>query len=29
MLVAGRVLSKYPTVPKYHPYTKESIIHHT
>ncbi|MEO7531340.1 MAG: quinol:cytochrome C oxidoreductase [Sediminibacterium sp.] len=29
MLVAGRVLSKYPLVAKNHPFTKESIIHHT
>lgn len=29
MLVTGRVLSKYPLVAKYHPFTKESIIHHT
>ncbi len=29
MLVAGRALSKYPLVSKYHPFTKESIIHHT
>jgi hypothetical protein len=29
MLVTGRVLSKYPLVSKYHPFTKESIIHHT
>jgi hypothetical protein len=29
MLVTGRALSKYPMVSKYHPFTKESIIHHT
>ena len=29
MLVAGRVLSKYPLVAKNHPFMKESIIHHT
>lgn len=29
MVVAGRVLSKYPTVAKNHPFIKESIIHHT
>jgi hypothetical protein len=29
MLVAGRVMSKYPLVAKNHPFTKESIIHHT
>ena len=29
MLVTGRALSKYPLVSKYHPFTKESIIHHT
>ncbi len=29
MLVTGRVLSKYPMVEKNHPFTKESIIHHT
>ena len=29
MLVTGRVLSKYPMVAKNHPFTKESIIHHT
>lgn len=29
MLVTGRVLSKHPLVAKYHPFTKESIIHHT
>lgn len=29
MLVTGRVLSKHPLVSKYHPFQKESIIHHT
>jgi hypothetical protein len=29
MLVTGRALGKYPMVSKYHPFTKESIIHHT
>ena len=29
MLVVGRVLSKFPTVAKNHPFLKESIIHHT
>lgn len=29
MLVAGRVMSKYPLVAKNHPFIKESIIHHT
>ena len=29
MLVAGRAMSKHPLVAKYHPFTKESIIHHT
>jgi hypothetical protein len=29
MLVAGRVLSKYPLTAKNHPFMKESIIHHT
>lgn len=29
MLVTARVLSKYPLVAKHHPFTKESIIHHT
>lgn len=29
MLVAGRMLSKYPLVAKNHPFIKESIIHHT
>jgi hypothetical protein len=29
MHVAGRVMSKYPLVAKNHPFTKESIIHHT
>jgi hypothetical protein len=29
MIVAGRAMSKYPLVGKYHPYLKESIIHHT
>ena len=29
MLVAGRVMSKYPLVAKNHPFMKESIIHHT
>ncbi|MBL7696757.1 MAG: quinol:cytochrome C oxidoreductase [Chitinophagaceae bacterium] len=29
MLVTGRALSKYPLVSKYHPFQKESIIHHT
>jgi len=29
MLVTGKALSKYPLVAKNHPFTKESIIHHT
>jgi len=29
MLIAGRVLGKYPLVARNHPFTKESIIHHT
>jgi len=29
MHFVGRALSKVPLVPKYHPYLKESIIHHT
>lgn len=29
MLVVSRVFSKYPLVAKNHPFTKESIIHHT
>ena len=29
MFVAGNVLSKYPLVSQNHPFTKESIIHHT
>jgi hypothetical protein len=29
MLVTGRVLNKYPLIVKNHPFTKESIIHHT
>jgi len=29
MLVTGRTLSKYPLIPKNHPFLKESIIHHT
>lgn len=29
MLVAGRVMSKYPLVARNHPFMKESIIHHT
>ena len=29
MLITGNVLSKYPLVSQNHPFTKESIIHHT
>lgn len=29
MLVVGRAWSKYPLVPRNHPFMKESIIHHT
>jgi hypothetical protein len=29
MWQAGRVLSRYPMIPKNHPFLKESIIHHT
>lgn len=29
MYFVGRALAKAPLVPKYHPYLKESIIHHT
>lgn len=29
MFFAGRALTKAPLLPKYHPYLKESLIHHT
>lgn len=29
MFFAGRALAKAPLLPKYHPYLKESLIHHT
>ena len=29
MFIAGRTLSRHPLIPKYHPFLKESIIHHT
>jgi len=29
MFFTGRALTKAPLVAKYHPYLKESIIHHT
>ncbi len=29
MYVTGRTLSKYPLIPKNHPFLKESVIHHT
>ncbi|TBR18387.1 MAG: quinol:cytochrome C oxidoreductase [Chitinophagaceae bacterium] len=29
MFVTGRSLAKHPMVPKYHPFFKESVIHHT
>lgn len=29
MFLTGRSLSKYPIIPRHHPFLKESIIHHT
>jgi hypothetical protein len=29
ILLVGKALTKKPLVPKYHPYLKESVIHHT
>ena len=29
MFVTGRALSRYPLIPKNHPFVKESVIHHT
>ncbi len=29
MFITGRVLAKYPLIPKNHPFIKESVIHHT
>jgi hypothetical protein len=29
MFFVGRALTKAPLLPKYHPYLKESLIHHT
>ena len=29
MFISGRTLSRHPLIPKYHPFLKESIIHHT